>query len=52
MFENELSAWDEFADDWPAERSLEVFQQWFDITPQVIAVDLAAEPLMLAPLTD
>lgn len=52
MFENELAAWDEFGDDWPAERSFDVFQEWFDVTPQVIAVDLSAQPLMLAPLTD
>ncbi len=52
MFENELAAWDEFGDDWPDARSFELFQQWFDVTPQVIAIDLSAEPLMLAPLTD
>lgn len=52
MFENELAAWDEFGDDWPAERSYDMFRNWFDVTPQVIAVDLATQPLMLAPLND
>lgn len=52
IFVNELAAWDEFGDDWPEPRTLDLFLQWFDITPQVMAVDLLQAPLLLAPLTD
>ncbi|SEQ53906.1 hypothetical protein SAMN03080615_01909 [Amphritea atlantica] len=52
IFANELAAWDEFGDHWPQNRTLELFLQWFDVTPQVLAVDLLQTPLMLAPLED
>jgi len=50
MFENELAAWDEFGDHWPESRSLEVFLQWFELKPQVLALDLSQQPLMTAAL--
>lgn len=50
MFENELSAWDEFADHWPATLSRELFGAWFELQPQLMAIDLSSAPLMLAPL--
>ncbi|GGK74719.1 hypothetical protein [Amphritea balenae] len=52
IFENELAAWDEFADHWPKERSLALFQEWFEVVPQVMALDLLQTPLLLAPLED
>ncbi len=52
MFENELSAWDEFADHWPADVSAELFDAWFELQPQLMAIDLSSNPLMLAPLQD
>lgn len=50
IFENELSAWDEFGDDWPAPLSRALFEQWFELEPQVLAFDLARQPLMRASL--
>ncbi|MDO6562016.1 hypothetical protein Q4488_01365 [Amphritea sp. 1_MG-2023] len=52
IFVNELAAWDEFGDDWPENRTLDLFLQWFDVTPQVVAIDLLQTPLLLAPLED
>ncbi|ANG62539.1 hypothetical protein A8C75_08595 [Marinobacterium aestuarii] len=52
MFENELSAWDEFADHWPGNLSAELFDAWFELQPQLMAIDLSSKPLMLAPLQD
>jgi len=52
IFANELAAWDEFGDHWPRDRTLDMFLEWFDVTPQVMAVDLLQTPLMLAPLED
>ncbi|RTE64738.1 hypothetical protein EH243_16000 [Amphritea opalescens] len=52
IFTNELAAWDEFGDNWPENRTLELFLQWFDVSPQVMAVDLLQAPLLLAPLTE
>ncbi|MCP8689901.1 hypothetical protein [Marinobacterium sedimentorum] len=52
MLENELSAWDEFADHWPDDLSPELFDAWFELQPQLMAIDLSASPLMLAPLQE
>ncbi|WP_417224041.1 hypothetical protein [Amphritea sp.] len=52
IFENELAAWDEFGDHWPEQRTLALFHKWFEVIPQVMAVDLLQEPLLLAPLAD
>ncbi|WP_296054774.1 hypothetical protein [uncultured Amphritea sp.] len=52
IFANELAAWDEFGDHWPQERTLDMFLEWFEVMPQVMAVDLLQAPLMLAPLED
>lgn len=52
MFENELSAWDEFADHWPADLSIELFNAWFELQPQLMAIDLSSNPLLLAPLQE
>ena len=52
IFENELAAWDEFGDNWPGNRSLELFSQWFEVQPQVMAVDLLKTPLLMAPLDE
>lgn len=52
IFESELSAWDELGDYWPHGLNLEMFTTWFDIYPQIMALDLSAEPLMLANLDD
>jgi len=52
IFINELTAWDEFGDHWPSERTLQLFLAWFDVTPQIMAVDLLDTPLLLAPLED
>lgn len=50
IFENELAAWDEFGDNWPASRTKELFLEWFEVQSQVMAIDLLQTPLLLAPL--
>lgn len=52
IFVNELAAWDEFGDHWPAPRTLELFLDWFDVQPQVMAVDLSQQPLLMAALDE
>ncbi len=52
MFENELSAWDEFGDHWPGSLNQALFAAWFELKPQLMAIDLSTEPLLLAPLLD
>jgi hypothetical protein len=47
MFENELSAWDEFGDYWPA-LSAQDFDDWFELQMNVMSFDLSKEPLMTA----
>jgi len=50
MFDNELAAWDEIGDHWPHELTFELFQQWFELKPQVMVIDLSPEPLLMASL--
>lgn len=50
IFENELAAWDEFGDHWPGERDYALFMAWFELKPQVLALDLSRQPLMTADL--
>lgn len=50
IFQNELSAWDEFGEQWPTELSYALFEAWFDVYPQVMALDLSSQPLLLASL--
>jgi len=52
IFENELAAWDEFGDQWPQDRNQQMFDDWFEVQPQVMAIDLAASTLMTASLND
>ena len=49
MFENELSAWDEFGDYWPV-MSHDLFGQWFEIQTNVMTFDLSQEAVMTAQL--
>ncbi|WP_067864175.1 hypothetical protein [Neptuniibacter marinus] len=52
IFQNELSAWDELGDYWPHELTYESFKQWFDVYPQIMAIDLSSLPLMMANLDE
>lgn len=52
IFQNELSAWDELGDFWPHELNFEKFQQWFDVYPQIMALDLSTQPLLMATLEE
>ncbi|WP_286239350.1 hypothetical protein [Neptuniibacter halophilus] len=52
IFQNELSAWDELGDHWPMELSFECFREWFDVYPQIMALDLSKQPLLMAALDD
>ncbi|WP_207062020.1 hypothetical protein [Motiliproteus sp. SC1-56] len=47
IWDNELGAWDEFGDAWPAP-SRALFERWFEVAPQLICFDLADEPLLVA----
>lgn len=49
IFDNELAAWDEFADCWP-ERNYEHFCQWFALEPLPLVFDAAEAALMRADL--
>lgn len=51
MFENELRAWDEFADYWPL-ITAEAFSLWFELQTNVMTFDLSSESLMTALLDD
>lgn len=50
LFENELSAWDEFGDYWPESLSYALFTEWFDVKPQVMCFDIATDQLLTASL--
>lgn len=52
IFENELAAWDEMADHWPEPRSFAQFQDWFEVAPQVMVIDLEPAPIMTAMLDE
>lgn len=45
MFEFELSAW--YTDEtlWPEDRTIELFQQWFDVRLHTIILDTVEEPI-------
>lgn len=50
LLENELSAWDEFADHWPEPLNQSLLTQWFEIKPLPLAFDASTESLMTAQL--
>lgn len=50
IFENELSAWDEFGDHWPNALSEALFNDWFAVQPQVMVFDTTHSPLLVADL--
>jgi len=50
IFENELAAWDEFADSWPGSLNEMLFRDWFEAQPLLLAFDLGEDVLMTAEL--
>ncbi len=46
LFEIELDAWYSDESLWPAERTLEMFQDWFDIEIHSMVTDLAEEEFL------
>nr|WP_246480503.1 hypothetical protein [Motiliproteus sediminis] len=52
IFENELAAWDQFADAWPGSLSEALFRDWFETRELLLAFDLGSELLMTAELED
>jgi hypothetical protein len=53
IFEYELSAWDTDEGSWPADRTRELFDAWFDVTVGDSVIDLdPAEPLTLDEIND
>jgi len=45
LFENELESWCVDEEAWPADRSLDMFLEWFEVELHSTVVDIAAEPL-------
>jgi hypothetical protein len=45
LFENELESWCAEEEAWPADRSLEMFLEWFDVELHSTVVDVAADAL-------
>jgi hypothetical protein len=45
LFENELEAWCTDEEAWPADRTFEMFLEWFDVELHSTVVDVSAEPL-------
>lgn len=45
IFELELSAWTETKTEWPDARSLEMFQEWFEVRFSSLCLDLVDEHL-------
>lgn len=45
IFELELSAWTDKKSEWPEGRSLQMFQEWFDVGFSSLCLDLVDEPL-------
>ncbi len=50
LFNNELSAWDEFGDHWPEPLSLSLLTEWFELKPLALAFDASDQTLMTAQL--
>jgi hypothetical protein len=46
VFENELAGWYTLEDDWPKNRTFEMFKQWFKIEVHSVVEDLSADPLL------
>jgi hypothetical protein len=45
IFENELEAWWTDEADWPKNRTLELFLQWFNVERQSVVTDLESGPI-------
>lgn len=45
IFEAELESWHLVEEDWPAERTLKMFREWFDVEMHSLIVDLCGDPL-------
>ncbi len=45
ILENELSSWTLDEDQWPADRSLELFHEWFYIEQHNMVIDLASHDI-------
>lgn len=45
IFETELSAWSIEKSDWPKDRTLQTFLQWFDVAQESVVTDLETGPI-------
>lgn len=52
FFEEELAAWTDDESVWPADRSWEMFTEWFDLHISALVYDLGDEPLAYYPMED
>ena len=50
IFKNELTAWDEFGDNWPDNLSYTLFTQWFECANQIMTFDVSENTLLVASL--
>lgn len=48
IWKNELSVWDEYLDNAPANLTIDIFNQWFNVSLSGLTFDLAKEPLLIA----
>ena len=45
IFETELAAWSEDEKQWPQQRSLAMFHEWFDVVGESVVTDLESSPI-------
>ena len=46
LFECELAEWHQLEEDWPADRTYAMFQQWFSVEWHSVVLDLCGDPLV------
>lgn len=52
VFEMELTSWYDEAERWPANRTLKLFWEWFDVEVHSLVIDTMDEPLLNRPAGD
>lgn len=52
VFEMELTSWYDETERWPANRTLKLFWEWFDVEVHSLVIDTMDEPLLNRPAGD
>jgi hypothetical protein len=47
IFENELASWHLAKEDWPQQRDIRTFREWFEVKVSTMVLDLGRNPLEL-----